>query len=181
MLFDTEYLNPRRESPFNELRFFQRQLGQSDASNLISAKSMAETNIQQPGMLSNPLMFELAGFNINYHGACPEDIAELKEGVFYFLFAGNRVYLQAPLSAIPERNQIPYGLYPEDRCKKQTRDELLIEYEKRDYGVYEYFVGNKLLRIEPMHNFGIRLEWPQGAPKISRPVRIQVMLDCRMA
>ena len=58
-LYDTEIV-PAAATPI-ELVFFQRQLGQTTAFGG-TTKTEAETNIQQPGQLANPLEFSLFGF-----------------------------------------------------------------------------------------------------------------------
>lgn len=58
-LYDTEII-PAAATPA-ELIFFQRQLGQTTAFGGVT-KTEAETNIQQPGQLANPLEFSLFGF-----------------------------------------------------------------------------------------------------------------------
>jgi len=58
-LYDTEII-PAAATP-NELIFFQRQLGQTTAFTGL-VKTEAETNLQQPGQLANPLEFSLFGF-----------------------------------------------------------------------------------------------------------------------
>lgn len=58
-LYDTEVI-PSSSVPI-EIIFFQRQLGQSMAYAVVT-KTEAETNLQQPGQLANPLEFSLFGF-----------------------------------------------------------------------------------------------------------------------
>lgn len=101
MLYDTEII-PAAGTP-NELRFFQRQLGQTTAFGGVQ-KSIAETNIQQPGQLANPLEFSLFGFlfEVMPGTTLADFVAVYTTSAFSFLYTGNRVYLQIPLTRIPQ-------------------------------------------------------------------------------
>jgi hypothetical protein len=100
-LYDTEII-PAAGTP-NELIFFQRQLGQTTAFGGVN-KSIAETNIQQPGQLANPLEFSLFGFVFEVGANCTlaDFIAIYNTSAFSFFYTGNRVYLQIPLTRIPQ-------------------------------------------------------------------------------
>ena len=66
-LYDTEVI-PSSSVPI-EIIFFQRQLGQSMAYAVVT-KTEAETNLQQPGQLADPLEFSLFGFLFEVSPLC---------------------------------------------------------------------------------------------------------------
>jgi len=100
-IYDTEII-PAAGTP-NELIFFQRQLGQTTAFGGVN-KSIAETNIQQPGQLANPLEFSLFGFvfEVAANVVLADFVAIYNTSAFSFFYTGNRVYLQIPLTRIPQ-------------------------------------------------------------------------------
>jgi len=181
-IYDTEIL-VCQDTP-NLLRFFQRQLGQY-AVDEKTTKTCAETNVSQPGQLSNPLEFDLVGFSILYHGE-ENDIKRIKAtGGFSFTHTGNRVFEQVPLGMIPSSGQIPQRIWPEDRAemlkaaedRDVALDKELIRWEKRDFAGFEFFVADRIFRIRPMESFQARVEWPNGAVCLSNDVRIQVIME----
>ena len=189
-LYDTEVV-PTIKSDLGEgpvidrcmdLRFFQRQLGQAKTFDCNDTKMSVDTNLSQPGQLSNPLEFELAGFSVKYLDASEEDIAEIQRGCqFTFLHTGNRIWEQIPLVLVPQTNQIPQRIWPQERedmlVTAEKRGDVLTRLQKETHGMYEYMVGEKMLRIRPMESFQIRLEWPKGPPRVTEPVNILMVMD----
>ena len=100
-LYDTEVL-PSSSVPI-EIIFFQRQLGQSMAYAVVT-KTEAETNLQQPGQLANPLEFSLFGFlfEVMPDTALVDWVNIYKSSAFIFTYTGNRVYLSIPTTRIPQ-------------------------------------------------------------------------------
>lgn len=100
-LYDTEII-PAAGTP-NELVFFQRQLGQTTTFGGVT-KTEAETNIQQPGQLANPLEFSLFGFlfEVQPGTTLADFVAIYTTSAFIFTYTGNRVYLSLPLTRIPQ-------------------------------------------------------------------------------
>jgi hypothetical protein len=180
-LYDTEVI-PSAATPA-EIRFFQRQLGQSDASAVIAAKSTADTNLAQPGQLANPLEFSLFGFNfvILPIPAVSESVTLIdfanifSESVYTFLYTGNRIYLQIPL------NRIPQGVGPEGFSALGPAAAVERTVVKNGVGhisnFYKFTIGRSALRIRPTEAFQVRLEWPGGAPTIANNTRLQVYLN----
>lgn len=101
MLYDTEII-PAAGTP-NELVFFQRQLGQTTTFGGVT-KTEAETNLQQPGQLANPLEFSVFGFLFEIApGVVLADFVQVyTASAFIFTYTGNRVYLSIPLTRIPQ-------------------------------------------------------------------------------
>jgi len=110
-LYDTELITDAGTPAI--IQFFQRQLGQTTGVGAL-VKTLAETNLSQPGQLANPLEFSLFGFTFNtapipgVNFVTQADFAAIySDSTFTFLYTGNRVYLQIPL------NRIPCGVAPE--------------------------------------------------------------------
>lgn len=182
-LYDTEIV-PSANTP-NEIRYFQRQLGQVTAFGNLN-KTAAETNLGQPGQLANPLEFSLFGFN--YVILADQQVEETPafvllgdftaitaDSVFTFLYTGNRIYLQIPLCRIPQ------GVAPEGFSALSNQ----VQAEERTIvhnGVghisnfYKFTIGRSALRMRPTEAFQVRLEWPNGAPTITVNTRTQVYL-----
>jgi hypothetical protein len=179
-LYDTE-LTTAAGTP-NMIQFFQRQLGQTTAAGAL-VKTLAETNLSQPGQLANPLEFSLFGFTL---ATAPvpggvfvtqADFADIySASVFTFLYTGNRVYLQIPL------NRIPQGVKPEGFS---AMDNMGAPAERTQIGngvghisnFYKFTIGRSALRIRPTESFQVRLDWPTAAPTIlAAGIRLQVHL-----
>jgi hypothetical protein len=183
-LYDTEII-PAAGTP-NELRFFQRQLGQTTAFGGVQ-KSVAETNVQQPGQLANPLEFSLFGFvfEVSPTGANLAVGVTLADwfniyttGAFTFLYTGNRIYLQIPLT------RIPTGVAPEGFASAATTAmATTIERVNIHNGVghvsnfYKFTIGRSALRIRPTESFQVQLLWPNAAPTILVNTRLRVLIQ----
>ncbi len=183
-LYDTEII-PSAGTP-NELRFFQRQLGQTTAFGGVQ-KSAAETNVQQPGQLANPLEYSLFGFLFEVNpGTAASDAAGVSlvdfnniytTSVLTFLYTGNRIYLQVPTTRIPE------GVAPEGFAAAATTvAATTIDRTNVHQGVghvsnfYKFTIGRSALRIRPTESFQMRLEWPNGAPTIVENTRLRTYI-----
>ena len=179
-LYDTEEL--AAPTTATEIRFFQRQLGQSDASGGIGSKSLAETNLGQPGQLANPLEFSLFGFTFVLQPTAQAafvaqvDFANIYQAaVFTFLYTGNRVYLQIPLNRIPS-GVAPEGFSTLDGQAAPTERTQVHNGVGHISNFYKFTIGRSALRIRPTEAFQIRLEWPQAAPLIGTVTAMQVHL-----
>lgn len=172
-LYDTE-ITTAAGTPA-ELRFFQRQLGQTTAvGGLI--KTIAETNVGQPGQLANPLEFSLFGFNFVVAPDVNQDDfnAIFTGSAFTFLYTGNRIYLQIPL------NRIPQGVSPEGFASTTVAATTLFQVHNgvgHISNFYKFTIGRSALRIRPTESFQVRLEWPTAAPTITADTRLQVFLN----
>lgn len=178
-LYDTELITAALTPA--EIRFFQRQLGQTTAVGALN-KSLAETNLAQPGQLANPLEFSLFGFTFmtapipgNDFVTQADFAAIYSDSVFTFLYTGNRVYLQLPL------NRIPAGVAPEGFSGVDAQA-APVERTEIHNGVghisnfYKFTIGRSALRIRPTEAFQARLEWPAAAPTIAANTRLQLHL-----
>jgi hypothetical protein len=179
-LYDTEILDSAITPA--ELRFFQRQLGQTTVDGSIT-KSAAETNLGQPGQLANPLEFSLFGFNFVVMPVVGTStfttVADFwniySASVFTFLYTGNRIYLQIPL------NRIPQGIGPEgfsalDAQAAPAENTIIHQGVGHISNFYKFTIGRSALRMRPTESFQVRLEWPNGAPTIVADTRLQVHL-----
>lgn len=173
-LYDTEIIPT--SSPPNEMIFFQRQLGQTTTAGGVT-KTIAETNLQQPGQLANPLEFSLFGFLFEVMpGVANADFITIyKTSAFTFSYTGNRIYLQIPLTRIPQ------GVAPEGFCALDgaTAATSLVHVHQgvgHVSNMYKFTIGRSALRIRPTESFQVRLNWPNGAPSISADTRLRVFL-----
>ena len=89
-------------APTNQLRLFQVPIGQLNAS--AARKTEADTNLTQAGQLANPQMFDLYGFQVEVEPGTiiADHILLYTRGVFEFSFGTQRVWLQVPLSRVPQ-------------------------------------------------------------------------------
>lgn len=155
-LYDSEIIPA---SAISELIYFQRQLGQTMA-NAVLTKSIADTNLQQPGQLANPLEFSLFGFvfEVSPKITFVDYQALYDAGVFVFTYTGNRVYLQIPLTRIPQ------GVAPEGFAATAVGGTPLTAINIHN-GVghvsnqYKFTIGRAALRIRPTESFQVRLAW----------------------
>lgn len=173
-LYDTEII-PSASTPI-ELVFFQRQLGQTTAFGGVT-KTEAETNVQQPGQLANPLEFSLFGFLFEVAPAVTlaDFQAIYTASAFIFTYTGNRVYLSIPTMRIPQ------GVSPEGFAATAVGGTPLTAINVHN-GVghisnfYKFTIGRSALRIRPTESFQARVRWPNGAPTISANTRLRVYI-----
>lgn len=169
-IYDTENI-PAVSTP-TELIFFQRQLGQTTAY-LTQTKTAAETNLQQPGQLANPVEFSLFGFYVEIAPDCTiiDFINIYKQSVVFFTYTGNRVYLQIPTSRIPQ------GVSPEGFGATAAAAAAGVIVNTVQNGtihngvghvsnMYKFTIGRSALRIRPTESFQWTMRWPSGAPTI---------------
>lgn len=184
-IYDTENL-PATSTP-TEMIFFQRQLGQTTAYGALT-KTAAETNLQQPGQLANPVEFSLFGFYIEVQPdiTIVDFVNVYKQSVCFFTYTGNRVYLQLPTT------RFPAGVAPEGfAAAATTAMTTTINLQNIHNGVghvsnmYKFTIGRSALRIRPTESFQFAIRWPSGAPTIvgtaavgttGNQVRIRVIL-----
>jgi hypothetical protein len=170
-IYDTEII-PASGTPI-EIVFFQRQLGQTTAFGG-TTKTEAETNIQQPGQLANPLEFSLFGFlfEVMPGTALADFVNIMTASAFIFTYTGNRVYLSIPLSRIPQ------GIGPEGFASTGSSGTSLVV--KNGVGhvsnYYKFTIGRSALRIRPTESFQAKCRWPNGAPTISANTRVRVLI-----
>jgi len=154
--------------------FFQRQLGQTTAFTA-TTKTEAETNIQQPGQLANPLEFSLFGFlfEVAPSVVLADFNAIYQTSAFIFTYTGNRVYLSIPTTRIPQ------GVSPEGFAATTVAATTLLQVHNGVGHVsnfYKFTIGRAALRIRPTESFQIRLRWPNGAPTITANTRLRVYI-----
>jgi hypothetical protein len=171
-LYDTEVI-PAAGTPI-EIVFFQRQLGQTTAFGG-TTKTEAETNLQQPGQLANPLEFSLFGFLFEVEPATV--LADFQQiyarSAFIFTYTGNRVYLSIPTTRIPQ------GISPEGFASTTVGATTLSTVHNgvgHVSNLYKFTIGRSALRIRPTESFQIRLRWPNGAPTISANTRLRIFI-----
>lgn len=174
-LYDTESLPA---SAITEVIYFQRQLGQTMANAAVT-KTIAETNLQQPGQLANPLEFSLFGFlfEVEPGTAWTDFIAIYKTAVFVFTYTGNRVYLQIPLTRIPQ-GVAPEGfsaLYGQTAAAERTNVHNGVGHISN---IYKFTIGRAALRIRPTESFQVKVSWSvAGGITMSAVTRTRVFLQ----
>jgi hypothetical protein len=161
-IYDTENL-PAASTP-NELIFMQRQLGQTTAY-LSLTKTAAETNLQQPGQLANPVEFSVFGFYVEMQPdiTLADYIAVYKQSVCFFTYTGNRVYLQIPTTRIPQ------GVSPEGFAATTVAATTLNVVHNgvgHTSNMFKFTIGRSALRIRPTESFQWAMRWPSGAPTV---------------
>jgi hypothetical protein len=105
-LYDTDNI---LAAPTTQIRLYQVPIGQLNASAV--RKTEADTNLNQAGQLANPQMFDLHGFQLEVAigTVIADHILLYTRGVFEFSFGTQRIWLQLPLSRIPQGTAI-YGV-----------------------------------------------------------------------
>lgn len=175
-LFDTEIMTAA--APPALIQFFQRQQGQADAS-LTLTKAASETNLTQPGSLPTPLEFSLFGFNFcvqPYRGnefVTLIDFSQIyTDGVWTFLYSGQRQYLQIPV------HRIPHGVAPEGFSSSPAAERTVVHNGVGHISNFlKFTIGRAALRMRPMEAFQVNLSYPQGAPGIAAgQIRVQALL-----
>jgi len=162
-----------------ELLFFQRQLGQQQA-NVATAKTAAETNLAQPGQLANPLEFSLFGFCFEVEpGVSIADFNAIYSlQAWTFTYTGNRVYLQIPLTRIPQ------GVAPEgftavaDGTAATTTTSVMVHNGVGHISnYYKFTIGRAALRIRPTESFQVAITQPTaGGAAVGNVTRSRVFL-----
>jgi hypothetical protein len=189
-IYDTELIAGGAAS--SEIIFFQRQVGQtlaqtpSSTSTNGNIKTLVETNLSQPGQLPNPLEFSLFGFLVEMNpGITVADFNTVyKTGLFTFTYTGNRVYLQVPVTRIPQ-GVSPEGFAAIASTGTSGSVAATTSISEVHNGVghisnlYKFTIGRAALRIRPTESFQVRLNWNSAqSPSITpvADVRIRVFL-----
>jgi hypothetical protein len=165
-LYDTDYMVIGATN--TELTFFQRPLSQSTAYGTVT-KTAAETNLTQAAQLPTPNQFSLFGFLVQCNaGVSLANFVNVYETcVFEFTFTGSRLYLQIPLS------QIPQGLGPTGFIYGTTGT-VVTNGVPHVKNLYQFNLGKYALMIRSSETFGTKMRWPNAAPTIATAnVRIQ--------
>lgn len=159
-LFDTELLI----AGVSEIIFFQRQIGQAFANqptggSSANTKTIADTNMYQPGQLPNPLEFSLFGFLFEVPaGIILADFQLIySTGLFTYTYTGNRVYLQVPITRIPQ------GVSPEGFSGAAATNSVNVHNGVGHISnLYKFTIGRAALRIRPTESFQARLSYNSG-------------------
>jgi len=174
---DRAYLRPLQEPLYDaetfafgsvpsSLTFFQRPISQSDTSGLITAKTEAETNINQSSMLDYPREFSILGFNISLDST----IGLRAQGALYrraymqFTFSGRRPYLQVPLDRIPAGQGLEGAV--SSNIAASTTNLGVVSCFKNGIGhianYYKFNLGRSALKIKPGEAFNVKIVWPNA-------------------
>jgi hypothetical protein len=155
-IYDTELLPA---GGVTEIIFFQRQLGQTTASGAL-IKTIAETNLQQPGQLANPVEFSLFGFYIEVQPdiTLSDFVGTYKQAAFIYTYTGNRVYLQVPLTRMPQ------GVSPEGYGNGAAPFGVTHNGVGHPSSMFKFTIGRSALRIRPTESFQAAIRWPSGVP-----------------
>lgn len=146
-----------------DVQYFQRQVGQTFAFGTTPAvKTLGETNLTQPGQLANPLEFSLFGFTheIDPGVTYADYVLIYRTALFTFTYTGNRVYLQIPLTKIPQ------GVGPDGFSFANTAAVAQGGTVKQGVGhvsnVYKFTIGKAALRIRPTEAFNARVSYSKA-------------------
>jgi hypothetical protein len=171
-LYDTEIVPAAATT---ELIFFQRQLGQTTTFGGVT-KTEAETNLQQPGQLANPLEFSLFGFLFEVAPAVTlaDFILIYTAAAFIFTYTGNRVYLQIPLMRIPQ-GVSPEGFAAVAAGPLGAGGLVVHNGVGHVSNFYKFTIGRSALRIRPTESFQARVRWPAGIT-VAVATRLRVYL-----
>jgi hypothetical protein len=163
-LFDTEFTGT---AAITEIQYFQRAQGQSFANagpgGSTWNKTTVDTNMTQGGFLASPAHFSLFGFNYEIQSGCT--VADfqmlINSGLFEFIFAGTRVYLQIPLTQIPA-GVAPEGFAAMDGATAATSTIHIHNGVGHVSNIYNFTLGRAALKIMPNEAFKCRVSWPRG-------------------
>lgn len=166
------------------LQYFRIPIGGVMPIAAAPRKSLADTNMSQAGQLGTPQMFDLFGFNFEYHIHDMTDVADVttdltamyQQSVFTWFFGTNRPWLRLPLS------QITKGVSPtgEFATGDITGNSQFIAVHQGPASVEEWYnftVGQSPIRINTAEPFSAEITWPNGAvTPVAADTRVRVLL-----
>lgn len=148
-------------SALTDINWFRAPNGGVMQNATTTKKTLADTNLQVPGSLGSPLLFDLTGFNIKVTPTTvtPVTEADLERvyvgSYFEFLF-NNRPFLQMPTIEIPHGVGI-------DGVSTATNVNQLRNGAPTRSNVFKFTVGKYRVRIRSTENFNARLVWASAA------------------
>lgn len=164
-LYDSEVTGT---AAITEIQYFQRPQGNAMANlppggGTAWSKTTTHTNMTQGGFLASPAHFSLFGFNYEIQsGVTVADFQMLiNSGLFEFIFAGTRTYLQIPLTQIPA-GVAPEGMFAMDGATAATSSIHIHNGVGHVSNVYNFTLGRAALKIMPNEAFKVRVSWPSG-------------------
>lgn len=173
-LYDTESMPA---SATTAIKYFARQQGAADASGAIAAKTEAETNLTQAGQISVPEQFKLHGFLFEtMPGVSLADFRLIyKTGLFQFLFTGTRVYLQVPITRVPE-GVAPCGFAAIDGNTSNTQAVEVHQGCGVVSNYYNFEYRKATLQIQSAENFQAQQNYPLASVSLAVATRCRVFL-----
>lgn len=157
-LYDSEVTGT---AALSEIQYFQRPQGTAMALLGTSAvtinKIASDTNMTQGGFLATPQQFAIFGFN--YEIQSGTSFADFNliicNGLFEFIFAGTRVYLQCPLAAMPQ-GCAPEGTFAMDGATAALSTISIHNGVGHVSNIYNFTMGRSALKIMPNEAFKVR-------------------------
>ncbi len=167
-LYDTDNI---LAAATNQLRLFQVPIGQLNASAV--RKTEADTNLSQAGQLANPQMFDLHGFQLEVQiGTVVADhILLYTRGVFEFSFGTQRIWLQVPLSRVPQGTSLQ-GVGSGAAASPNLANGSP---SVREYYPFVQPDGSPY-PIKATETFQVRLFWPSGAITLSAVTMVRAYM-----
>jgi hypothetical protein len=173
--YDTESMPA---SATTQILFFAKPQGQADASGGIASKTISETNLTQAGQITVPNQFKLYGFQFEVQSIVT--VADYRliysTAAWQFIFGGTRVYLQCPLSRIPQ------GMGPEGFAaldgNSSTTSAVMVHNGLGMVSNYYNFAYNKAtMHIQSAENFQAKNTWSaSGGVTLSQATRTTAYL-----
>lgn len=140
--------------PPNTITYYQRAISQP-MSVTGTAKTEAETNINQSSMLDYPKEFSILGFNVVLDSTAGLRAAGAiyRRAWFQFTFSGRRPYLQVPLIRMPQGIGLEGSTVINNSSTAKAGMGHVANY-------YKFNLGRAALKIKPGEAFNAKLNWP---------------------
>jgi len=190
-LWDTEVipgvekLDEAGKKSIDRIGLFERPMDSRFAWSL-GVKSEADTNLTQAGELPRPNSFWIMGFSFKIldRAVAPgADVHNIRQGLFTFIFSGQRMYFQRPIDEMPEGMDESKDW--KDYCKRQ--DGKAPSLKEAMAAAAAYFSdlekpparalndGGFALTLMPGEQFHIQLKWPGGL-RLLKPARVRATI-----
>jgi hypothetical protein len=134
------------------------------------AKLSRHTNMTQSGQLGTPLEFDLVGFNVEIErGTSKDDHDTLyRTGQFIWFFGQNTIWLNVPLSRIPEGIGL-YGQISQDGNAAPVEKSVLVNGWPIVQNLYNFTTPDRMARrVTSTESFRAQIDFPDvPTPTIS--------------
>lgn len=181
-LYDTEVTGT---AAITEMQYFQRQQGTAMAglgtSGVTLNKTSGDTNMTQGGFLASPQQFSLFGFNYEImSGVTVADFNLINvSGLFEFIFAGTRTYLQIPLQQVPQ-GVAPEGFAAMDGATAATSTISIHNGVAHVSNILNFTLGKAALKIMPNEAFKARASFPRSLLTTTASITTSVSVQTRV-
>lgn len=190
-LWDTEVLpgieklDEAGKRSIDRIGFFERPMSSRFAWSL-GVKSDVDTNLAQSYTIPIPNHFWIMGFSFKIldRDVMPgADVHNIRDGLFAFIFSGDRMYFQRPINEMSEGMDESKDW--KDYCDRQDGKAPSIEESLKKAAAYfadlekpparALVDGGLALTLLPGEAFRVQLKWPDGL-RLIKPARVRATI-----